>query len=212
MRTFLRANFKGFEREQQLLLRGAPKFGNDDDAVDGLAVRFVRDYARLYEEYRTPQGGRYWALMASNISNIWAGTQLGATPDGRLALTPLSDAASPSFGRDLRGPTTTIRSIAKIPYELCVGGNVVNMKLHPTSIQGPGGLNALSALIRTCFDLGGIELQFNTTDRKVLEDAMLHPAHYENLVVRVSGFSANFVWLESSVQKDILARTEHHLA
>ena len=212
MRTFLRTNFAGFEVERQLLLRGAPKFGNDDDAVDQLAVRFVRDYARLYEEYRTPRGGRYWVLMASNVSNIWAGSQLGATPDGRLALTPLSDAASPSFGRDLHGPTTTIHSVAKIPYELCLGGNVVNMKLHPSSLQGPGGLKALSALIRTCFDLGGIELQFNTTDRKVLEDAMRDPSRHENLVVRVSGFSANFVWLDPAVQKDILARTEHHLA
>ena len=211
IRDMIKANFEGYEKEQQLLMRGAPKFGNDDDAVDLLAARFVRDYADLYENYRTPQGGRYWVLMASNVSNIWAGSQVGATPDGRLALTPLSDACSPYFGRDLRGPTTTIRSVAKIPYDRCVGGNVVNMKLHPSSLAGEKGLKSLAALIRTCFDLGGVELQFNTTDRKVLEEAIKTPARYEDLVVRVSGFSANFVWLDPAIQKDILARTEHHL-
>jgi len=78
-------------------------------------------------------------------------------------------------------------------------------------VAGEKGLKSLAALIRTCFDLGGVELQFNTTDRKVLEEAIKTPARYEDLVVRVSGFSANFVWLDPAIQKDILARTEHHL-
>jgi formate C-acetyltransferase len=211
IRLFLRANFEGYEKERQILLRGAPKYGNDDDQVDQLAVRFVKDYASLFDAYRTPQGGRYWVLLASNVSNIWAGTRLGATPDGRLSQTPLSDAASPYFGRDRRGPTKTLLSVAKLPYEHCVGGNVVNMKLHPSSLEGRAGLKALSALVRTYFDLGGSELQFNTTDRKVLQDAMIHPEQHEDLVVRVSGFSATFVALDKTVQGDILARTEHSL-
>ncbi len=121
------------------------------------------------------------------------------------------DAASPAFGRDQLGPTAAIRSVAKLPYDYCLGGNVVNMKLHPSSLEGPRGINSLAALIRTCFDLGGSELQFNTTDRKVLEDAMNNPEAHESLVVRVSGFSARFVTLQRAVQQDILARTEHSL-
>ena len=211
IRTMLKANFEGFEKERQLFLRGSPKYGNDDDFVDRIAVRFVREFAELFEKHRTPTGGRYWALMGSNISNIWAGTQVGATPDGRLAGVPISDAASPAFGRDQLGPTAAIRSVAKLPYDYCLGGNVVNMKLHPSSLEGPRGINSLAALIRTCFDLGGSELQFNTTDRKVLEDAMNNPEAHESLVVRVSGFSARFVTLQRAVQQDILARTEHSL-
>jgi pyruvate-formate lyase len=211
LRAMLLANFEGYEKERQLILRGVPKFGNDDDRVDALAVRYVHEYATRFDRYRTPQGGHYWSLLGSNISNIWGGSQVGATPDGRLSRTPLSDAASPYFGRDMKGPTSSVKSVAKIPYELCLGGNVVNMKLHPSAIQGPQGLKALTSLIRTCFDLGGSELQFNTTDRAVLEEAMNRPEAYENLVVRVSGFSANFIWLEKAVQKDILARTEHAL-
>lgn len=211
LRKILAANFEGYETERQQLMRGVPKYGNDDDRVDGIAVRFVNDYAGFFDDYRTPQGGRYWTLLGSNVSNIWAGKLIGASIDGRLSGTPISDAASPFFGRDQRGPTATIRSVSKIPYGLCLGGNVVNLKLDPASIKGPEGLRCLAFLIRTCFDLGGSELQFNTTDRKMLEDAVRHPERHENLVVRVSGFSANFIWLDPAVQKDILARTEHAL-
>ena len=211
IKTMLKANFVGFEKERQLLLRGAPKYGNDDDYVDQIAVRFVHDFAKLFDDYRTPGGGHYWALMAANVQNVSGGAQVAATPDGRFAGTPLSDAASPSFGRDLLGPTATIRSVSKIPYNLCVGGNVVNMKLNPNSLEGDSGISSLAALIRTCFDLGGSELQFNTTDRKVLEDAIKNPETHAGLVVRVSGFSARFITLHQDVQKDILARTEHSI-
>ena len=83
------------------------------------------------------------------------------------------------------------------------------MKFHPSALRGETGLSGLSALIRTCFTLGGSQLQFNTTDREVLKDAMAHPESYRNLVVRVSGFSGYFIDLERAVQEDIVARTEH---
>jgi len=211
LKAMLLANFDGFEKERQILQRGAPKYGNDIDEADDLAVRYTRDYAAHFKPWRNPQGGHYWALLGSNIWNIINGALVGATPDGRFAKTPLSDSASPFFGRDIGGPTAMIRSIAKIPYSDFVGGNVINIKLHPSSLQGEQGLKSLAALIRTCFDLGGSELQFNTTDRATLQDAMRNPEPYANLVVRVSGFSANFTLLDSAVQTDILSRTEHDL-
>ena len=211
LRALLRADFAGCEAERQLLLRGAPKFGNDLEAVDSLATRVVTDLAAEYRRHQTPEGGHYFMLMGSNVQNIAGGHELGATPDGRKAGTPISDASSPTFGRDLHGPTAAIRSIGRIPYHLAVGGNVVNMKLDPASIAGEAGLRRFAALIRTCFELGGQELQFNTTDSRVLRDAMGNPEHYESLVVRVSGFSATYVHLDRSVQQDILARTEDRL-
>jgi formate C-acetyltransferase len=85
----------------------------------------------------------------------------------------------------------------------------VNVKLHPSTIAGQEGCRNLAALVRTCFDLGGIQLQFNTVAREMLMDAMDRPEAYAGLVVRVSGFSALFTTLPREVQQDILARTEH---
>lgn len=211
LRTMSLANFEGYEPQRQLLLRGAPKYGNDNDEVDLLAARFVTDYAAIFAPYRNPQGGFFWLLLGANVSNIPGGAEVGATADGRLARTPLSDAGSPTFGRDKQGPTAVVRSVAKIPYRLCAGGNVINMKLHAESLGGPDALRAMASLIRTCFDLGGIQLQFNTTDRQTLIKAIEKPEEYENLVVRVSGFSAYYTTLGRAVQDDILARTEHSL-
>jgi pyruvate formate-lyase/glycerol dehydratase family glycyl radical enzyme len=212
MRQMLAANFAGYEAERRLLMTGAPKFGNDEPEVDAIAAEVAEVFGKECLTYQTPRGGQYWSLMAANVSNIYAGKEVGATPDGRLAFEPLSDAASPSFGRDRQGPTAVARSVAKLDYSWHPGGNVINMKLHPTALAGEAGVVALAALIRTCFDLGGVQLQFNTTDREALIDAMAHPETHAHLVVRVSGFSAYFTQLEREVQEDILARTEHLLA
>jgi len=209
LREILLANFEDYDNERMLLLKGAPKYGNDIAEVDDIAVRITRDFGEELLKYRTLQNGFYWGLMAANVQNIFSGHEVGATPDGRLAFQPLSDAASPTFGRDKGGITSTIRSISKLPYHLCPGGNVVNIKLHPSAINGEAGLKALAALIRACFSLGGEELQLNTVDRKILQEAMEHPQDYENLMVRVSGFSAYYTVLDRSIQEDILARTEH---
>ncbi len=207
--TLLATDFEGHEAERQELLSAAPKFGNADDEVDALAARFVGDLADVFARHRNAMSGEYWMLLASNVQNIACGKEVGASPDGRHAHEPLSDASSPYFGRDHHGPTAVIRSLARLPYRLCPGGSVVNIKLDPHGLEGDRGLEALAALIVTCFRLGGAELQFNTTDRETLIDAMKRPELYENLVVRVSGFSYNYTWLDPSVQKDILARTEH---
>ncbi|HOF87907.1 MAG TPA: pyruvate formate lyase family protein, partial [Armatimonadota bacterium] len=212
MRRMLAANFAGYEAERRLLLGGAPKYGNDDPEVDAIAAEVAERFGKACLGYRTPRGGQYWSLMAANVSNIHAGKEVGATADGRLAFTPLSDAASPSFGRDRQGPTAVARSVAKLDYRWHPGGNVINMKFHPSALAGDVGLTALAALIRTCFELGGIQLQFNTTDRALLKDAMTNPEAYGDLVVRVSGFSAYFTRLDREVQEDILARTEHGFA
>lgn len=207
----LNADFVGYEAERQAMLADAPKYGNDDEEVDSLAADITSAAGRELLRYRTPQGGRHWGLMAANTQNISAGRETGATPDGRRAGEPLSDAASPTFGRDQKGPTAVIKSVAKLPYRYCPGGNVVNMKLHPDTLAGAAGLKRLVHLVRTCFGLGGVQLQFNTTDRAVLTAAMEDPAAYEHLVVRVSGFSAHFTRLGRAVQEDILARTEHRI-
>jgi formate C-acetyltransferase len=209
LRAALAADYAGHEALRLRLLNGAPKYGNDDPYVDDIAARIVTCFTREVLRHRTPSGGRHVPLMAANTANIAAGREVGATPDGRHALSPVSDAASPTFGRDRRGPTAVIASLSRVDYVPVVGGTVVNMKFAPGTLAGDAGTAALTGLIRSYFDRGGMQLQFNVTGREVLEAARRDPEAYRDLVVRVSGFSALYVTLDDAVQRDILARTEH---
>ena len=147
------------------------------------------------------------AHQIRTTDNEWA-DQVGATPDGRKMGEPLSDAGSPTYGRDTRGPTATFSSLAKPDYTKVACASVVNQKYSPAMFTDEKR-SKLSALIRTYFKKGGQEVQINSTSRAVLLDAMEHPENYQNLVVRVSGFSSYYVRLDKEVQIDILNRTQH---
>lgn len=202
----LKANFEGYDELRELLL-AAPKYGNNDDFVDKYAVWFTSYLSDQFDKYRTPDGGGIYTAMAANTSNIWAGMQIGATPDGRRAGEPLSDAASPTYGRDRKGATSTLQSVSKPDYTRCACGTVINQKYSP-AMFADGKREKLLALIRVYFAKGGQEIQINATSAEVLRDAMEHPEQYASLVVRVSGFSAFYVTLGKEVQEDILSRTQ----
>ncbi|MDD4773499.1 MAG: pyruvate formate lyase family protein [Eubacteriales bacterium] len=204
----LKANFEGYEGIRQQLL-DVPKYGNDCDETDKWAVWYVDYLAELFDGQRLHDGGRFYTAIASNTSNIPAGAQCAATPDGRMAREPQSDAASPTYGRDRRGPTCTVKSVSKPDYTRVACGTVVNQKFSPDIFRGENNIKRLAALIRVYFKRGGQEMQINSVSRDILMDAMEHPENYANLVVRVSGFSAYYVNLDRSVQIDILNRTEH---
>lgn len=206
LRDALNANFDGYEDLRKLLL-AAPKYGNNDDFADKYAVWFVDTLSEMFSGFRTRDGGWIYIAMASNTSNIDSGRITGATPDGRKAGEPLSDAASPTYGRDIRGCTATMHSIAKPDYTKVATGSVVNQKYSPSMFES-GKREKLSAMIRTYFKNGGQEIQINATSPETLRDAMEHPENYKSLVVRVSGFSAFYVQLDRDVQIDILNRTQ----
>ena len=147
--------------------------------------------------------------MASNVQNISSGREVGATPDGRLAGEPLSDAASPMHGQDSQGPTAVALSLSKPDYTRVCCGSVVNQKFSPAMFESAEKRARLAALVRVYFGRGGQELQINAVSRELLMEAMEHPERYGSLVVRVSGFSAYFTTLDRAVQLDILKRTEH---
>jgi formate C-acetyltransferase len=170
-------------------------------------VWFTSYLSDQFDLYRTRDGGGIYTAMAANTSNIWAGRQIGATPDGRRAGEPLSDAASPTYGRDIKGATSTLQSVSKPDYTRCACGTVVNQKYSPAMFED-GKREKLAALIRVYFAKGGQEIQINATSAEVLRDAMEHPEQYGSLVVRVSGFSALYVTLSREVQEDILRRTQ----
>lgn len=206
IKNALNCNFEGYEELHKELL-AAPKYGNNDDFVDKYAVWFIDYLGALFENYKTRDGGGIYIAAAANTSNIYAGRSIGATPDGRKRGEPLSDAASPSYGKDVKGPTSTINSLSKPDYTKVACGSVVNQKYSPTMFNDQNRPK-LQALIRTYFKKGGQEIQINATSREVLEKAMEEPEKYKNLVVRVSGFSAFYVTLDKSVQLDILNRTQ----
>jgi formate C-acetyltransferase len=203
----LRDNFSGHDELHRAAL-DAPKYGNNDDFTDKYAVWYTIRISEEFYKYHTYDGGGFYTAMAANVSNIHAGRSLGATPDGRLAGKPLSDAASPTYGCDRRGVTSTILSVSKPDYTCCACGTVLNQKFAPSAFSD-GKREKLLQLIRVYFKRGGQEIQINSTSRETLIDAMEHPENYPALVVRVSGFSALYVTLAKEVQLDILSRTQH---
>ncbi len=206
----LEADFKGYEWLQQMLLNRAPKYGNDDPYVDELAAWIVDYSSKEVLKHHVSTGGRYVGAFAANISNIYAGMEVGATPDGRNANTPLSDAASPHYYRDCHGPTAFINSVSRPDYHRALTGSVVNMKFDPEHFQGEAGADRFSAFTHA-FLAGRIpELQFNFTGNEQLHKALENPDQYKGLVVRVSGFSAYFTRLTPEVQQDILRRRAHN--
>ncbi len=208
LRDAMAADFKGYETLQAHLIN-APKYGNDDDFVDKYAVWYVDYLDKIFSKYRTPDGGPYYTAIASNTASVYAGMGIGATPDGRHAKVPLSDAASPTYGMDQSGTTAVFLSLSKPDYKLVSCGTVLNQKYTEDMLQKPENRAALLAALKVYFARGGQEVQINCVSKETLRDAMDHPEKYAGLVVRVSGFSAYFTKLDRAVQEDILHRTEH---
>ncbi len=185
-----------------------PKFGNDIAEVDAYGREAAYTYTKPVEKYENPRGGRYHAGLYPVSANVPLGMQTGATPDGRLAGTPIADGVSPVAGRDVNGPTAAANSVAKLDHGIASNGTLFNMKFHPSALKGASGVEGFIGLIRAFFDQKGMHMQFNVVSRETLYDAQRHPENYKNLVVRVAGYSALFTTLSKSLQDDIINRTE----
>ncbi len=188
-----------------------PKFGNDIEEVDTFARDVAYTYTRPLLSYHNPRGGQFQAGLYPVSANVPLGAQTGATPDGRLAHTPVADGVSPSAGKDVHGPTAAANSVSKLDHGIASNGTLFNQKFHPTALSGEKGLENFVALIRSYFDQKGSHMQFNVVDRETLLDAQAHPEKYGHLVVRVAGYSALFTTLSKSLQDDIIRRTEQGL-
>ncbi|MCM1253743.1 MAG: glycyl radical protein [Clostridium sp.] len=185
-----------------------PKYGNDIDEVDLLARDAAYTYTRPLEKHKNPRGGIFQAGLYPVSANVPLGAQTGATPDGRLAHTPVADGVSPSSGKDTNGPTAACNSVARLDHGIASNGTLFNMKIHPTAMAGEKGLESFVSLVQGYFDQKGMHMQFNVVDRETLLDAQKHPEKYSGLVVRVAGYSALFTTLSKSLQDDIIRRTE----
>jgi formate C-acetyltransferase len=219
LKEALDSDFEGpdGERIRQLLINRAPKFGNDDDYVDSLTSRaymiFIRELAKYKNTRygRGPIGGINYPCTATISGNVPSGKVVGASPDGRHGGEPLAEGCSPFHGTDKFGPTAVIQSVAKMPNILITGGNLLNQRLEPSSLETEEGMKKLEDMIRTFFELKGWHIQFNVISSQKLRDAQSKPQDYSDLVVRVAGYSALFTVLEPATQEDIIARTAHSL-
>lgn len=202
-------NSKKYKYDKLLeMIDEVPKFGNDIKEVDQFARDVAYVYTRPLENYKNPRGGQYQAGLYPVSANVPLGAQTGATPDGRLAHTPVADGVSPSAGKDLFGPTAAANSVAKLDHGIASNGTLFNQKFHPSVLAGRTGLEAFVNFIRGYFDQKGSHIQFNVVSRDTLIEAQKNPEKYKTLVVRVAGYSALFTSLSRSLQDDIINRTE----
>ncbi len=184
-------------------------FGNDDDFVDLLAREAGQIYAREVEKYMNPRGGQFQAGCYPVSANVLFGKDVSALPDGRLAWTPLADGVSPRAGCDTHGPTAAAMSVAKLEHETFSNGTLYNQKFSPSALAGDEGLKRFAAMCRAYFENKGMHVQFNVIDKATLVEAQKHPEQHKDLVVRVAGYSAQFISLAKEVQDNIINRTEH---
>ena len=216
----LASDFAGEEGEaiRQKLIEGAPKYGNDDDAVDLLVVKAYESYIDEMKKYpntrfgRGPIGGIRYAGTSSISANVGQGYGTMATPNGRHARQPLAEGCSPAHAMDKHGPTAVFKSVSKLPTHEITGGVLLNQKVTPALLASKENLKKLELMVRTFFDrLEGYHVQYNVVDRATLLDAQAHPEKHRDLIVRVAGYSAFFNVLSRQTQDDIIARTEQTL-
>jgi len=203
----LRANFEGHEALRQSLWQKTPKYGNDDDYADDVMRLVFEAYFQAVDARPTMRGGRYRVNLLPTTVHVYFGSVIGATPDGRKAGLPLSEGISPVQGADRQGPTAVLKSAAKMDHGR-TGGTLLNMKFNPQVLEGDDGLENLKDLIRSYFRLDGHHIQFNVVDAETLRKAQARPEEYQNLIVRVAGYSDYFVDLGKDLQNEIIARTE----
>ena len=201
-------NFEGKEELRRVLMR-APKFGNDDDYVDSITAEVLVHAANELRSQKGFAGAKFTLAAGAIRSHITFGNVIGALPSGRKAGESLSDGGiSPCQGRNMSGPTSTMRSVAKLDLVKSSGGAVLNMKFNPEILNQASKMRKLALLIRTFCETGGDLVQFNIVASSTLKAAQKNPENYRDLLVRVATYSAYFVDLSKELQDQIIARTE----
>lgn len=205
------ANFQGYESIHNLVLNKTPKYGNDDDYVDNIMLEIFNSFYREVTDRKNMKGGTYRIDMLPTTSHVYFGEVMMASANGRIAHRPVSEGISPEKGADTNGPTSVVKSAAKMDH-LRTGGTLLNQKFSPSVVAGEEGLVNMASLIRAYFTMDGHHIQFNVIDRKTLIEAQNKPEEYKNLIVRVAGYSDNFHNLDKALQDEIIGRTEQSFA
>jgi formate C-acetyltransferase len=204
----LDVDFEGSEELRELLLDGTPKYGNDEDYADKMAVKVFESYFGAIDGRPNVKGGYFRINLLPTTCHVYFGSVIGALPDGRKAGEPLSEGISPVQGVDRKGPTAVLKSAAKIDH-LRTGGTLLNQKFTPGVLDDDDGIAKVAKLVRAYFRMKGHHIQFNVVDAATLRAAQKSPSAYGDLIVRVAGYSDYFVDLGEDLQNEIIKRTEH---
>ncbi len=205
----LRRDFQGQESLRQLLLKGAPKYGNDNPQVDTIASQVASHFIDLMDSYRTPLGSKFFVHLFSFRCNLDFGSYLGATPDGRKSGEPIAYSLSAHQGRDTRGVTAMLNSLARLPHHRAAGASACIIDIDPKVVAGDSGRERLVSLLQSAVFLGVGQLQINVVTAERLKKAQEDPEKYGNIPVRVAGYSQIFRLIEKPLQDHIIARTKH---
>lgn len=206
----LRNNFRGYEILRQICINKVPKYGNDVPEVDERGTKWLKYFATSLGKFRNYRGGKYSLGLYTVSAHVPMGQNVAATPDGRLAGSPLADGGvSPMYGRDKEGPTAVLNSVSKLPFDIAANGALLNMKFLPSLFKTEDDRENFCSLLRAFVDLKIHHVQFNVVNAEDLLKAKVDPDSYRGLTIRVAGYTAYFTELSDDLQNEIIERTSH---
>jgi len=201
-------NWEGHDELHQKVVNMPHHYGNNDPYADEIANWTMNMIADIVTS-KSGRRGKFRVGTFSASAHVYFGISTWATPNGRRTSESLSDACSPSQGADTNGPTAVLQSACCFDHTRFTNGFALNMRLSPATLSRTDSVGKIRSMIKTYFDMGGMEIQYNVLDSDTLRKAQQNPEEYKNLIVRVAGFSAYFVELQTQLQNDIIARTEN---
>jgi pyruvate formate-lyase/glycerol dehydratase family glycyl radical enzyme len=209
----IRNDWTGYEALRAEILAGDEHFGNDNDAIDAIAAEIIRTLDGLLKTKAPYRGGQYilGTLAGYENAHSWFGKLTGATPDGRRAGESFASSLAAAAGRDHRGPTAMLNSVAKMPHYLLPTSTVTNLSLADGILKNQAGIEQVANLIEGHFRSGGQQCQLTFHGHEELLAARAEPEKHGHVMVRVAGYSAPFVALDELTQDEIIARTAHEL-